>query len=664
MAQVIDGNTSSGYAAACWPDGHFQADQALLRSDAHLRLARQLGGIAGAEWSADRPAEPSSTEFRSLYGLEEEREANTYRGWLDLIHADDRGRVASVMADLMEGEAAASVTFRIPLPGGAVRWIAMRAEACRDPDGSLRVISAHHDATDAVSASLAHGGQQDACGAETVLTAVFGAMARFMCVLAPDGTALLASRPALDECGLDHAGVAGSPFWDLPWWPPSQRERLRADIARAAAGTAVRRDVLLPASAGDGRWMDLHLRPMRDPATGTVSRIIAEWHDVTQIHGVAEKLAQAEKAEALGLIAGGMAHAMNNILQSVHGSAALIERCPENHERSRRLAHASMEATERGAAITQRMLSFARHGALHAQAVVAADLLDGTQEMLAHTVGKDIEIRTSVPAELPPMLGDRWHLETALVNLAMNARDAMPGGGRLAISAEAVDVADGAGLSGPAPGSYVRISLADNGSGMDAATLARATEPFFTTKPHGTGMGMAAVTAFAEESGGAVTVDSAPGEGTTVSLWLRQARDERIMPQPQARKLRGMARKAPARVLLVDDDELVLATLATQIRDLGLKAITAGGAEALALLDGDEAVDALVSDLAVGDVNGASLIRKAQALRPGLPCFVLTGHIGERALPQGWRDFAVLRKPISGVELAARIEAVLGAERQ
>jgi len=497
-----------------------------------------------------------------------------------------------------------------------------------------------------------------------VLTAVFGAMARFMCVLVPDGTALLASRPALDECGLDHAGVAGSPFWDLPWWPPSQRERLRADIARAAAGTAVRRDVLLPASAGDGRWMDLHLRPMRDPATGTVSRIIAEWHDVTQIHEVAEKLAQAEKAEALGLIAGGMAHAMNNILQSVHGSAALIERCPENHERSRRLAHASMEATERGAAITQRMLSFARHGALHAQAVVAADLLDGTQEMLAHTVGKDIEIRTSVPAELPPMLGDRWHLETALVNLAMNARDAMPGGGRLAISAEAVDVADGAGLSGPAPGSYVRISLADNGSGMDAATLARATEPFFTTKPHGTGMGMAAVTAFAEESGGAVTVDSAPGEGTTVSLWLRQARDERIMPQPQARKLRGMARKAPARVLLVDDDELVLATLATQIRDLGLKAITAGGAEALALLDGDEAVDALVSDLAVGDVNGASLIRKAQALRPGLPCFVLTGHIGERALPQGWRDFAVLRKPISGVELAARIEAVLGAERQ
>jgi len=241
----------------------------------------------------------------------------------------------------------------------------------------------------------------------------------------------------------------------------------------------------------------------------------------------------------------------------------------------------------------------------------------------------------------------------------------MPGGGRLAISAEAVDVIDGgAGQPGPVPGSYVRISLADNGSGMDAATLARATEPFFTTKPHGTGMGMAAVTAFAEESGGAVTVDSAPGEGTTVSLWLRQARDERIMPQPQARKLRGMARKAPARVLLVDDDELVLATLATQIRDLGLKAITAGGAEALALLDGDEAVDALVSDLAVGDVNGASLIRKAQALRPGLPCFVLTGHIGERALPQGWRDFAVLRKPISGVELAARIEAVLGAERQ
>ncbi|CAH2603725.1 Histidine kinase [Rhodovastum atsumiense] len=377
------------------------------------------------------------------------------------------------------------------------------------------------------------------------------------------------------------------------------------------------------------------------------------------------RAAHAQRIQALGQLAGGIAHDFNNILQSVSGAATLIERRPEDHDKVRRLARTAIDAAGRGASITQRLLSFARRGEMRAEAVPPGELLQGMREVLGHTLGSAVSVRNEVPADIPPMLADRGQLETALVNLGTNARDAMPQGGILTFSAGAEHVAAAAAHpAGLAPGDYVRISASDTGTGMDEATLARVTEPFFTTKPHGqgTGLGLPMVKGFAEQSGGGFMIASAPGAGTTVTLWLRQATGA---ADPHAEDEGSVQPGAgAARVLLVDDDDLVRETLAAQLEDVGFAAlVAASGAEALALLRSGEAVDALVSDLSMPDMNGIETIEKARGLRRGLPCFLLTGYMGERAALSSGDAYTLIRKPVAGRALAARIEAGLETAR-
>lgn len=248
------------------------------------------------------------------------------------------------------------------------------------------------------------------------------------------------------------------------------------------------------------------------------------------LHEAERRLRQAEKMSALGQLAGGMAHDFRNVLQMVQGRAELIAQCPGEEERVRRLTGAILSAVERGIAITRRLLVFARSGELRAAPIDAAALLSEMQEILGHSLGGAIALRIEAAAGLPPMLADKGELETVLINLAANARDAMPGGGTLSLTAAPETVASVDGARHPPslkPGRYLRLCVADTGSGMDATTLARAGEPFFTTKPagKGTGLGLPMAQGFAEQSGGGLRIESAPGQGTTVTLWLPVARE-------------------------------------------------------------------------------------------------------------------------------------------
>ncbi|CAH2602080.1 Histidine kinase [Rhodovastum atsumiense] len=364
---------------------------------------------------------------------------------------------------------------------------------------------------------------------------------------------------------------------------------------------------------------------------------------------------QAQKVQALGQLAAGIAHDFNNILQAVSGAATLIESNPDNHNRTLRFARMALDAATRGSSITQRLLSFARRGELHAEAIATAELLHSMREILGHTLGSHILVRTRVSPDVPPLLADRGQLETALVNLGTNARDAMETGGTLTLSAAVEQVSEGsAHPNGLAPGAYVRISVTDTGTGMDAATLSHVAEPFFTTKPvdRGTGLGLPMVKGFAEQSGGGMAITSTPGTGTTVTLWLRQADrgpSDAAPPQPVASR---------TRILLVDDDDLVRETLAAQLEDLGFMTLVAGnGMEALALLRGEKAVDAMVCDLSMPDMNGVATIQQARALRPTLPCFLLTGYPGERATLAAADNFTLVRKPVPIQALAAQVAA-------
>ncbi|MDO9713629.1 two-component system sensor histidine kinase NtrB [Paracraurococcus lichenis] len=371
-----------------------------------------------------------------------------------------------------------------------------------------------------------------------------------------------------------------------------------------------------------------------------------------------ERLRQTQKMEALGQLAGGVAHDFNNASAAVLAGIALLEK---RHGATfaaagpgpLRLLAGLRDGAERGAAVSRRLLSFARREALNATNVDPAELLSGLRDMLANALGPGIRMRAEAPAGLPALRADRRQLETVLINLAINARDAMPPEGGEVVFAATPEVVDSstehpAGLQ---PGRYIRLSIADTGSGMDAATLARATEPFFTTKPadRGTGLGLSMTSGFAEQSGGALRLESEPRRGTTVTLWLPQAEAATVtaMPPPAA----GM----PSRALIVDAVPLTRRYLVHCLREAGWDAAEAASAgEALEVIDADTSFGLLcIAHPTLSGPDSMTLARAARVRRPGLPTMLVAGpevatDFAAEALNEGLR---VLRKPVSPMEL-------------
>ncbi|MCB4821603.1 ATP-binding protein [Roseicella aerolata] len=374
-----------------------------------------------------------------------------------------------------------------------------------------------------------------------------------------------------------------------------------------------------------------------------------------------ESLRQAQKMEAVGQLTGGIAHDFNNLLTVVLGSLALLrKRLPEGDERAARLLENALQGAQRGAALTQRLLAFGRRQVLNPALVELPKLVQGMADLLRGALGAGTHLRCDFPPGLPPVHVDANQLELALLNLVANARDAMPRGGEVAISAEERQVMRGE-PGGLPPGPYVVLSVADAGEGMDEAVLAQAMEPFFTTKGvgKGTGLGLPMVHGFAAQSGGRFTLHSARGVGTVAELWLPRAGAVPAgRPEPQAAPLPATRRGT---VLLVDDDPLVLASTAAMLEDLGHVAVeAASGPAAIELLRGGVQADLVITDFAMPGMTGLQLAEAVRRIRPGLPVLLATGYaeVQEAVLPGVPR----LPKPFEQAALARAVaECLSGA---
>lgn len=367
------------------------------------------------------------------------------------------------------------------------------------------------------------------------------------------------------------------------------------------------------------------------------------------------QLFEAQKMETIGQLTGSVAHDFNNLLMAVLGSLDLLRKRMPKDPRADRLLSNAIQGAERGAALTQRLLAFARRQELRLETVDLGTLVTGIRDLLERAAEPGIRVAIELPAALPAVCADPNQLELALLNLVVNARDAMPLGGTITIEAEFAVIDEHQNL---ASGSYVCLRVVDTGLGMDEATLARATEPFYTTKGvgKGTGLGLSMVHGLAAQSGGLLELTSAPGEGTSVCLWLPQATEAHAAEGVAESPGDGLQRTRACTILIVDDDELVNAGTVAMVEDMGHCAIEAfSGPDALARIECGEQIDLVLTDHVMPGMTGLEFAKRVRMLRPMLPIILTTGYVEISHLGDSTSWLPRLTKPFRQIDLAKAI---------
>lgn len=373
---------------------------------------------------------------------------------------------------------------------------------------------------------------------------------------------------------------------------------------------------------------------------------------------VEDALYQAQKMEAIGQLTGGVAHDFNNLLTPIIGGLDILQRRGVGGEREQRLIAAALASAERAKTVVQRLLAFARRQPLQACAVDIANLLGGMIELIKSASAPPITVVLQIADDLPPAHADPSQLETAILNLAVNARDAMPDGGVLTIGASTEAI--GPKHATLKPGDYVRLSVADTGTGMDEATLARAVEPFFSTKTvgHGTGLGLSMVHGLISQLGGALALSSKPGEGVVALLWLPVSL-EAVRPA-SLQGAHAASEPAYGTALLVDDEDLPRASTAEMLKELGYQVVEVCSAlDALALFDSGRSFDLLLTDHVMPGMSGADLVRQLREKYPELRALIISGYAEVDAIAP---DLPRLMKPFRHDELANSLAALMSAK--
>ena len=378
--------------------------------------------------------------------------------------------------------------------------------------------------------------------------------------------------------------------------------------------------------------------------------------EIAQREQTEEKLRQSQKLEMIGQLTGGVAHDFNNLLMAVIGNLELLRKRVDTDTTLLRLIDGASQGAQRGAALTQRLLAFARRQDLTVAPSDIAKLILGMKDLLERSIGSQIELKVHIPQHMPLVLVDANQIELAVLNLVVNSRDAMPNGGQIIIQVDHAHVDEPARMP---RGEYVRLSVIDNGIGMDNETLRKATEPFFSTKElgKGTGLGLSMIHGLARQLGGSLRLTSEVGRGTTAELWM-PATNLPVAKHSSAREQPTRTSEQKMTVLVVDDDALIAMSTALMVEDLGHEVLEVNsGSQALDLLRNGRQVDLLITDFSMPKMNGAQLARAAKELRPTLPILLATGYAD---LPDG-ADHGLPRigKPYHQEQLAAAIAATI-----
>ncbi|WP_119679400.1 hybrid sensor histidine kinase/response regulator [Indioceanicola profundi] len=642
-----------------------RAEEALRASEERLRVAQEAGGVGTFELRSDGTMEVSE-EFCRLWGIEP-RPTVALEKLAEIVHPDDRSKLTTLRAGPPAADGLRYVEYRIVRPDtGEERWMARRAEmVASTAEEGPRVVGVCYDTTERnraeealreLNATLERRVEERTADRDRMwrLSTDIMLVTRFdatITALNPAWTALL---------GWNEDELLGSSFLDLVH--PDDLDATRAEAGRLAQGhTTLRFENRYRHKDGSYRWISWIAVPDESLIHAVGRDVTAERERETALRQAEEHLRQAQKLEAVGQLTGGVAHDFNNLLQALGGCLTMIGRRTEE-PRVKPLLNAGQQAVQRGAKLVQQLMAFARRESLRPEPIDVRDRVLGMSGLLERALRADIGVSTTFGPDLWPVEVDPTQFELALINLAVNARDAMPTGGQLTIEAANVVLPPGnpIGLAGE----FVRLSVADTGEGMPAEVLAKAFDPFFTTKElgKGSGLGLAQVYGMARQTGGTARIESKVGRGTTVILWMRRSGT----PARTAAAVSGSAApigRGSGRVLLVEDDPVVASTIAAALEDVGYEvAHVATADEALPLLAGRARVDVLFSDVVMpGRLSGVDLAHEAQRLRPGLPVVLTTGYSEDVARAGGVQ---VLSKPYQVEDLLRALASALAAARE
>lgn len=641
-----------------------------------LRLnERRLAALTQASSEVRFRTSPDWQELYELWGGDLLVSTSQPDGsWLEAyIPAGSQAAVVAEVDRAIHTRTPYVLEHRIKRLDGSIGWAVARAVPVFDEAGRIiEWYGAAADITDRREAEIAlnqlNATLEHQIQVRTAERNRIWQVSRDMLLVSDLAGVLLAVNPAWTTClGWADSELIGKTSEWLE--PPEDQHRTRSEIAQIARG--------IPSLSFENRFRTRtgQYRDLAWTAVASDNKIYAVARDVTDeraqaaaLEATQEALRQSQKMEAVGQLTGGLAHDFNNLLAGISGSLELLNiRIGQGRLKDLgRYISAAQGAAQRAAALTHRLLAFSRRQTLAPKAIDVADLIDGLVDLIRRTVGPEVAIKTTAHAQLWPIRVDPPQLENALLNLCINARDAMPVGGTVSIDAVNVRLGDLEvdQLNIPA-GDYVALSVRDTGSGMGPAVIAKAFEPFFTTKPlgKGTGLGLSMIYGFVTQSGGQVQIHSEEGKGTTISLYLPRYRGELKQPSETPTLSRASTAIAGETVLVIDDEPTVRLLVTEVLEDLGYTAIEcAEGVSGLHVLQSDAHIDLLITDVGLpGGLNGRQVADAARITRPRLKVLFITGYADTQVLNDGDipAGMQVLTKPFSFGILASRIREMI-----
>jgi PAS domain S-box-containing protein len=666
----------------------YMAAAALREREADLARVQQIGRIGGLEVDLRTGfRNRRSPEYLLIHGLPQDAAHESHEDWVQRLHPEDREVTEKKFRDAVASDVREySVRYRIIRPSdGETRWISVKSTIERDENGqALRLVGAHTDVTEQVL------GEQALRQSEERYRKLADQLAELNATLAQRVEEKTRERDRIWNVSRDLLLVADrngiwrtvNPAWTrtLGWseaellkrtseWleHPDDNGIMRQKAKELGASeTTVRFESRMRHKDGSYRWLSWIGVSDKDSNYAVARDVTAEKAAVERLKMTEEALLQSQKMEAVGQLTGGIAHDFNNLLTGIVGSLDLLQtRLDQGRtDNVARYINAAMTSANRAAALTHRLLAFARRQPLIPKVIDINQLVVSLEDLLRRTIGEAIDLQIAASAGLWRTLCDPHQLESALLNLTINARDAMPDGGNLIITTSNVTL-DGESTDTPAlsPGDYICIDVTDTGVGMSAEVATRAFDPFFTTKPigQGTGLGLSMIYGFVRQSNGHVTIGSKLQQGTSIKLYLPRHRGD--IQAEGISELAPAARGAAGEtVLVVEDEPVVRAVVLEMLSEQGYRTLEAvDGPSSLKTLRSDEKIDLLITDVGLPGMNGRQVADQARETRPDIKILFITGYaesiaMSDRFLQPGME---MITKPFDLDNLARRVRAMI-----